>query len=154
MIGPVYLDPLASLPHMEVEEKKAYLGKRQVAAGGKFEMNLASDSGTEEGENEGTSEMPSTSKGKVPLSYHCLPLNLLTDLIVAYCGKHVLDYTPHPMNLAAELVIKGISYFGVCGTDVQRRYLDNGMHNRIMKELLDANSPMGDHRYISRVRQL
>ena len=41
VIGPVRLDPPSSIPRMTVAEKKAYLGKRRIAAGGRRfeEMN-------------------------------------------------------------------------------------------------------------------
>ena len=87
----------------------------------------------------------------IPLSYHCLPLSVTTDLVTAYDAKHVLDFTPTPLNLATELAKRGISYFAVCGTEAQKTFLEQALHNGLIKELVDSNSPLGDARFIQEV---
>ena len=82
------------------------------------EDDLIIDDSEEEDEEKEQESLDTDTKDTVALSFHHLPLNLITDLVHAYSGKHVLDFTPNPMNLAAECAIKGISYFGVCCSDV------------------------------------
>ena len=44
----------------------------------------------------------SAASGHIPISYQCLPVVVLLDLIEAYGGKHVIDLAPGPLGLAAD----------------------------------------------------
>ena len=87
----------------------------------------------------------------IPLSFHCLPVSVMLDLVIAYEAKHVLDLTPTPMQLDGELAKRGISYFALCGTEVQKEFLESKLHTSLIAELLDSNSPLGDARFIQEV---
>ena len=157
VFGPVELDALDTIPGMQSSEKDTYLGKRKVAAGGKLgdEADEAEAEEGDEAEAESSMAVDEASSGPapqaIPLSYHCLPLSVTTDLVTAYDAKHVLDFTPTPLNLATELAKRGISYFAVCGTEAQKTFLEQALHNGLIKELVDSNSPLGDPRFIQAV---
>ena len=147
IIGPVELDGLDCIPRMTPAEKTEYLGKRRCAAGGKLEVDDDADGCPDQDIEEEEDEL-AESETTVPVSYHVLPVTLPLDLIIAFGGKHVLDFTPNPMNLAAQCVKRGISYFGICGTNMAKDFLANRIATRLMGELLDSQSPLGDQRFI------
>jgi len=86
MFGPVVLDAPNVLPSIAKKDKTLYLGRRKVPAGGKdSDVDSEHDDETEEVEE---ITNPDTSD-RVPVSYHALPVTVLTDLVkavlVIYC---------------------------------------------------------------------
>ena len=81
-----------------------------------------------------------------PISFHCLPVDVTLDFVKALQVRHVVDFTPTPLPLALELAKLGVSYFGVCGTEEQRTFINNALHNGLVAELQWPASPLHDPR--------
>ena len=119
VFGPVTLDAASELPRMTGPDKLAYLGKRRVLAGGKLDSGDEGDDAAESEKSEAEAEAPEEdanavkAETKFPINYQCLPVSVVTDLVVAQNVKHVIDLCPTPLDLALELVKKGISYADV-----------------------------------------
>ena len=143
VVGPVALDSLSSLPTMDREAKTEYLGKRRVATGG----HRSDESNDEDDPAEAKEEEHMTAGVHAqPISFHALPINLVMDFVRAFQIRHVVDFTPTPLPLPLELMKQGVSYFGVCGTEAQRDYIKQCLHEGLLKEILDPASPLHDKR--------
>ena len=158
VFGPVDLDAFASLPTLTPADKKLYLGKRLVLAGGKCESESEEDEGDGD-DDAAVTDVPPTASGdtqdqpiedkQLPINFHALPVDVVLDLAKANNCKHVIDFAPTPLPLAHRLISSGISYFGICGTAEQRDYLANQLHDGVMKSLKDPSSTLHDARFLS-----
>lgn len=90
--------------------------------------------------------MPDSSSSTEPVSYHVLPVALIVDLVQAYNVQHVIDLTPSCLDLAGQLVERGFSYVGVCGTQKQRDWLKARADGFILDSLKDPTSRLFDKR--------
>ena len=100
--GPVELEPREHLPMLTSVDKKLYFGKRLVKAGGPLtEVDESDEPGDEDDD-----EAEVVADGEAPLAWHFLPAKVISDLVLAYGGKHVIDLTPSPMHVGKELLSK------------------------------------------------
>lgn len=130
VIGPVALDVVSSLPTLPcLADKIMWWGKRGNRAGGP----AMSEDEDDEVEDDDDAEAPDDSVA-LPISHHCLPLAVITDLVEGFGAKHVIDLTPTPLPLAIKLLEMGCSYFAMCASekmaDSLKEQLVNGVSQR------------------------
>ena len=133
VFGPVELDPLADLPRMRSEDKKAYFGKRYVLAGGTVDDDDV-DSAAEPDET-----VPCQITEGVPISYHCLPTTVVTDFVQGFGITHIIDLTPTPLDLAFKLAALGCSYVALCASEQMRDHLKQEAFTALKAGIIDKN---------------
>lgn len=147
VFGPVAMDKLTTLPTIAKVDKPVWWGKRLVRAGGKEE---GSDVEAEEEESDdGADEAVDESDQQRPMSYHCLPVTVVTDLVEGMNVKHVIDLTPTPLPLALNLLMMGCSYFAVCASERMRDELTSRLHSQLVGALKDPTNPLFDRRFVA-----
>ena len=144
VVGPVVLDPLSRIPKLKLADKIEYYGKRRVAPGGKLEEEADNDGAEQEDEEQFMDTEPAVdpdeTEGMKPISYHVLPITVVTDYVQGFGVKHVIDFTPTPLPLAIALSKLGVSYAAFCATDSQATFLKNQYREALRAELLDPSS--------------
>ena len=144
VFGPVQLDPPSSIPSVPKADKVQWLGKRRILAGGK-----ADESDDEDPEDECDAEpvaAEQSTSDSVPLTYHALPVVVFTDLVEAFGVKHVIDLTPTALPLQVALLARGCSYFGLCGSEFQRDWIQEKLRADVVKAIRDPSSTLFDKR--------
>ena len=154
VVGPVVLDPLSRIPKLKLADKIEYYGKRRVAPGGKLE-DEAENAGAELEDEEQIMDTepavdPDETEGMKPISYHVLPITVVTDYVQGFGVKHVIDFTPTPLPLAIALSKLGVSYAAFCATDSQATFLKNQYREALRAELLDPSSVLYESRLTDR----
>ena len=92
-------------------------------------------------------------RDEVPLPYHAMPIDVVTDFVTANRVKTCRGLVADPLPLALALLERGVTYFGLCGSEKQREYQEKLLHDCIMKALKDPNNPLCDHRLVPGGRQ-
>ena len=151
VFGPVTLDSLQDLPTISADEKKSYYGRRFCLAGGAVPQDEI-DAAEAEGEGDDLDEAepheddteaaPQTSDGKVPISYHTLPISVITDLVAGFDIKHIIDLGPSPLNLGFEFARRGCSYVALCATSVQKEYLQERAFTALRAAIADPTEKL------------
>ena len=132
---------------MTLAQKKEYLGKRFVLAGGSVpEDDIDGDDPLEDDDIDDTAVVDDD-EDSVPISWHALPITVVTDLCAGFNIKHVIDLCPTPMNLGYELISRGISYFAVCSTAKQTEFLRSQCHKSVMEALVTPGTNLSDPRF-------
>ena len=119
------------------------MAHHRVLCGGKDDSDSEDrDDEAEEGDDDTCVE-----NQKVPLNYHCLPLEPLLDLIKVNFVKHVIDLTPTPCPLALALVERGISYAAFCASEKQKKFLETQLLRGILDGVQTPGSKLYDMRF-------
>ena len=155
VFGPVCLDNPKSIPMIPKASKQEWWGKRMVRAGGRCDAS-DEDDGDDDNDDEpqddevepGNDEQ-APGEDQVPISYHCLPVSVITDFVEALGVKHVIDLTPSPLGIGAKLLELGCSYFALCASEVMRDKLKLDLTNAVASALMDPNNPLHDRRFAS-----
>ena len=110
------------------------------------------DDSDEEGDDDGEAaeeEDPHVSAStSPPLLHHLLPISVVSDFMEANKVRHVIDMTPTPLPLSQQVIEKGCSYFGVCGSEFQRDFLLRNLKRGVVDALQDPTSPLTDPRFL------
>ena len=75
----------------------------------------------------------------VPISYHCLPVTVVTDFVQGFGITHIIDLTPTPLDLAFQLAALGCSYVAVCATDKIREHLKQEAFTALKAGIIDKD---------------
>ena len=154
VVGPVVLDPLSRIPKLKLADKIEYYGKRRVAPGGKLEEEAENEGAEQEDEEQFMDTEPAVdpdeTEGMKPISYHVLPITVVTDYVQGFGVKHVIDFTPTPLPLAIALSKLGVSYAAFCATESQATFLKNQYREALRAELLDSSSVLYESRLTDR----
>ena len=154
VVGPVVLDPLSRIPKLKLADKIEYYGKRRVAPGGKLGDEAENECAELEDEEQFMDTEPAVdpdeTEGMKPISYHVLPITVVTDYVQGFGVKHVIDFTPTPLPLAIALSKLGVSYAAFCATDSQATFLKNQYREALRAELLDSSSVLYESRLTDR----
>ena len=86
-----------------------------------------------------------------PVCHHALPKQVVLDLIQSHNVRHVVDLSPSPLNLSADLVSSACSYFALCATDAMRDYLQSGLLAKLKESLVKPGSELFDRRLAPRI---
>ena len=99
VVGPVVLDSLSKIPKLKLADKIEYYGKRRVAPGGKLEDEAENECAELEDEEQFMDTEPAVdpdeTEGMKPISYHVLPITVVTDYVQGFGVKHVIVSHPH-----------------------------------------------------------
>ncbi len=147
ILGPVMLQPLSQIPHVLPALKEAYLGSHRVLAGGKYDSSEDGDIDAEQEPEAQDSKTEEPDNTTVPLSYHCMPLDPMLDLINVNLVKRVIDLTPTCCPLALALVERGISYAAFCSSEEQKKFLQDQLLKGIVKSVQTPGSKLYDLRF-------
>ena len=154
VVGPVVLDSLSKIPKLKLADKIEYYGKRRVAPGGKLEDEAENEGAELEDEEQIMDTEPAVDPDETedmkPISYHVLPITVVTDYVQGFGVKHVIDFTPTPLPLAIALSKLGVSYAAFCATDSQATFLKNQYREALRAELLDSSSVLYESRLTDR----
>ena len=93
-----------------------------------------------------------TASGAKPEAEHVIMHDLLpttVDLDIAYANtfRHAIDMTPTPLPLIKDLVSRGVSYLGICGTEFQTGFLISQLRDGLIRAIQDPTSPLQDLRF-------
>ena len=143
VMGPVKLDPLDTIPHIDPSLVRDFFGKRYVLAGGKLEdtsdddnddseSDEASPQKAHEGEKKKDDKKDVKKDDKVPLMPHALPVSVVTDLIEAFNVKHIIDLFPTPCPLAYKVLASGGSYVGLTATPMMQNHIKKQLYNDLI----------------------
>ena len=120
------------------------MAHHRVLCGGKDD----SDSDDRDDEGDDDNDKPDgVENQKVPLNYHCLPLEPMLDLIKVNFIKHVIDLTPTCCPLALALVERGISYAAFCASEQQKQFLEEQLLQGILRGVRTPGSKLYDMRF-------
>ena len=135
VMGPVDYDKISDLQTMAAADKKTYYGKHFVLAGGRAESDSGEDDETEDQDE----EEPDTEESNktVPISWHCLPSSVVTNLVDGFNVKHLIDLAATPTPLAFEVISKGGSYVGVTATPMMNSTLKNMLFKKLILGIVD-----------------
>ena len=144
VMGPVKLDPLETIPHIDPSLVRDFFGKRFVLAGGKVEDTSEDDMDDSESDPDEASPQKGEKKkddkkdvfakkdDTVPLTPHALPLTVVTDIVESHNVKHVVDLFPTPCPLAYKVLASGGSYVGLTATPMMQNHIKHQLYNDLI----------------------